>query len=323
MITTKAAGDILGITPHRVKQILNSSEELPFFRKEGGNGQIQIPSDTMAELIRMRGMELKPKTCVIKSQKGGVGGTTITVNVAIRAAQKGAKVLVWDLDPESNATSFLMPDDFDYENAPTTLEMYKQDISLSECIVKSRFDGVYIVPAKGVMRRVDKIVMGSNPKNLLRNKLKEVEGEGFTTVLFDLPPTFSRLSESAYITADLCLLPTDASSFGIEGAILTKEDIEESCHEYEQRKPEIKVFLSRAHNQKRNSVKDSWEYLVNQFGADMLPIKVPERADVVNNINHGKSIFEGKCSNDVRSAIDDLVELIAPIVDNERAEVIQ
>lgn len=323
MISTKAAGEILGITPHRVKQILNSTESLDFLRKESGNHQIKIPSTTMSELLKLRGKEVVPRTCVIKSQKGGVGGTTITINAAIRAAQKGAKVLVWDLDPESNATSFFMKEDFDYENAHTTLELFKQDISLRECIAETRFDGVYMIPAKGIMRRVDKIVMASNPKNLLRSKLKEIKKDGFTTIFFDLPPTFSRLSESAYITADLCLLPTDASSFGIEGAILTKEDIEESCEEFEQRRPEIKVFLSRAHNNTRTSVKDSWEYLVNEFGPDMLPIKVPERADVVNNTNHGKSIFEGKCSNDVRSAIDELVELVAPIRDINENRVIQ
>ncbi|MBT7610552.1 MAG: AAA family ATPase [Bacteriovoracaceae bacterium] len=324
MISTKVAGDILDITSHRVKQILNSNDDLNFERKEGSNGQIKIPSNTMSKLLKMRDKEINPKTCVIKSQKGGVGGTTITINVAIRAAQKGAKVLVWDLDPESNATTFLMQEDYDYSQAKTALEIYKnEDLSLKDCVIPTRFDGVYLIPAKGIMRRVDRIVMSDNPKNLLKEKLKDLEGMGFTTILFDLPPTFSRLSESAYITSDICLLPTDASAFGIEGAILTKEDIHESCKNFEQRLPEIKVFLSRAHNQKRTSVKNSWEYLIEEFGPDMLPIKVPERADVVNNINDGKSIFDGKCSADVRAAIDELVEIVAPIGELQDHEVLQ
>jgi chromosome partitioning protein len=324
MISTKVAGDILDITPHRVKQILHSNDLLEFERTAANNGQIKIPSDTMSQLLAMRNKQVTPKTCVIKSQKGGVGGTTITLNVAIRAAQKGAKVLVWDLDPESNATTFLMQENYDYSKAKTALEIYKnEDLSLKDCVIPTRFDGVFLIPAKGVMRRVDKIIMGSNPKTLLSKKIKDVEDMGFTTILFDLPPTFSRLSESAYITADLCLLPTDASSFGIEGAILTKEDILESCSEFEQRVPEIKVFLSRAHNQTRKAVKDAWGYLVEEFGADMLPIKVPERADVVNHINKGSSIFDGKCSTDVRAAIDELVDLVAPINSIKTNKVIQ
>lgn len=324
MISTRVAGDILDITPHRVKQILNNSYELEFERILGNNGQIKIPSNTMSQLLAMRDKKIIPKTCVIKSQKGGVGGTTITLNVAIRAAQKGAKVLVWDLDPESNATSFLMQDDYDFDQAKTTLELYKnEDVSLKDCVIPTRFDGVFLIPAKGVMRRVDKIIMASNPKTLLSKKLKELDGMGFTTILFDLPPTFSRLSESAYITSDLCLLPTDASSFGIEGAILTKEDILDSCSEFEQRVPEIKVFLSRAHSQTRKAVKDAWGYLVEEFGADMLPIKVPERADVVNHINKGNSIFDGKCSTDVRTAIDELADLVAPIENLKINEAVQ
>jgi len=324
MISTKIAGDILNITPHRVKQILNSTDGLKFERTSANNGQIKIPSTTMSLLLAMRNKVISPKICVIKSQKGGVGGTTITLNVAIRAAQKGAKVLVWDLDPESNATSFLMQDDYDFDQAKTTLELYKnEEVSLKDCVIPTRFDGVFLIPAKGVMRRVDKIIMTSNPKTLLTKKLQDIEGMGFTTILFDLPPTFSRLSESAYITADLCLLPTDASSFGIEGAILTKEDILDSCSEFEQRVPEIKVFLSRAHNQTRKAVKDAWGYLIEEFGPDMLPIKVPERADVVNHINKGTSIFDGKCSTDVRTAIDELVELVAPIENLNANEVMQ
>jgi len=324
MISTKIAGEILDITPHRVKQILNSHFSLPFERGEGNNGQIKIPSETMSKLLTMREKFIIPKTCVIKSQKGGVGGTTITINVAIRAAQKGAKVLVWDLDPESNATTFLMQEDYDYSQAKTALEIYKnEDLSLKDCIIPTRFDGVYLIPAKGVMRRVDRLVMSDNPKILLKHKLEDIKDLEFTTILFDLPPTFSRLSESAYITSDICLLPTDASAFGIEGAILTREDIQESCQNFEQKLPEIKVFLSRAHNQTRTSVKNAWEYLVKEFGSDMLPIKVPERADVVNNINDGKSIFEGKCSVDVRTAIDEIVEIVAPIRNFKESEVLQ
>jgi chromosome partitioning protein len=316
MISTRQAGELLDLTPHRIKQLLNENKNLNFEQRTNGNRQINIPSETMANLLKLRSKAVVPKKCVIKSQKGGVGGTTLTLMTAIRAAQRGAKVLVWDLDPESNATSFLMPEDFDYSQAATALEIFKNDeITLDKCVLKSRFDGVYLIPAKGVMRRVERQLIGENPKNLIRKKLKDLEGLDFTTIFFDLPPTFSRLSESAYITADICLLPTDASSFGIEGAMLTKEDIEESCEQFEADIPEIKVFLSRAHNQKRTSVKDSWEYLVREFGTSMLPIRIPERADVVNAINDGRSIYEGKCANDVKEAVDELVEIVAPIQD--------
>lgn len=318
MISTRIAGEILDITPHRVKQILNESSDLEFERKDNGNKQIEIPSATMSKLLEIRNKEIEPKKIVIKSQKGGVGGTTTTINVAIRAAQKGAKVLVWDLDPESNATSFLMPEDFNYEKVYTSLEIFKQDVPLEECILQTRYDGVFLIPAKGIMRRADKIVIGSNPKHLLREKLNQISHLGFTTIFFDIPPTFSRLSESAYITSDICLLPTDASTFGVEGAILTREDIDESCKEWEiQEKPEVKIFLSRAHSMARTSVKDAWSFLVENFGPDMLPIKVPERADVVNNINNRSSIFEGRCANEVRNAIDEIVNIVAPIKDKK------
>ena len=45
----------------------------------------------------------------------------------------------------------------------------------------------------------------------------------------------------------------------------------------------------------------------------MLPIRIPERADVVNAINDGRSIYDGKCASDVKEAVDEIVDIIAPI----------
>lgn len=321
MINTREASEFLDISPHRIKRILHENDIFTFERKGNGTGQIQVPSETMAKLLDSRGKTILKRKAVIKSQKGGVGGTTNTLNVAIRAAQRGAKVLVWDLDPESNATSFLRKDDFDYGSAQTTYEMLKNDVPMENCIYETRFDGVFMVPSKGTMRRVEREVHDRNPRKLLATKLKEIEHLDFTTILFDLPPTFSRITESAYITSDICLLPTDASSFGIEGAILTKEDIESSCKEWDQRLPEIKVFLSRAHNTTRNSVRDSWEFLVKEFGPDLLPTRVPEKAAVLNAVNEGYTVFEGKTDSEVKRAISELVDIVAPIVDKK--EVLQ
>jgi Mrp family chromosome partitioning ATPase len=101
MISTRQAGELLDLTPHRIKQLLNENKNLNFEQRTNGNRQINIPSETMANLLKLRSKAVVPKKCVIKSQKGGVGGTTLTLMTAIRAAQRGAKVLVWDLDPES------------------------------------------------------------------------------------------------------------------------------------------------------------------------------------------------------------------------------
>ena len=208
--SVKSASEILDITPMRLKQILKSHPDLEYFRGAENNGIIKIPNKTVRDLLRLRGKTIKRNRVVIKAIKGGVGGTSTTIQVGLRIAEKGGKVLICDIDPESSSSSFLIPDGFDYENANTLLEVFKHDLKLEEAIYPSRFDGVYFIPSKGILRRADRLVMNENPKNLMSNKLNSIEHLGFDTIFMDLPPTFSTLPASCYLASNLVILPTDS-----------------------------------------------------------------------------------------------------------------
>ena len=138
----------------------------------------------------------------------------------------------------------------------------------------------------------------------------------------DLPPTYSRLSESCYLTADIVILPTDPSAWGLEGVALTHEDIIESCNEFEvERKPEIKVLMNK-YNPSRIATRQAWESLLKNFKDMVLPITIRESADLQNATNNGVSIFQEKCSQEVRVSIDEVCDIVAPI-QNLEARAIQ
>ena len=314
MLTVRDAARTLALTPARLKQILKQDINLKYERAKENNGLIKIPEATMAQLLNTRGKRIANKKIVIKSQKGGVGGTSITVQTAIRIPQtRGCKVLVIDADPEASSTSFLLPENVTLDGLPSLLEVFKNDIPLKDCIIPSKFDGVFLVPAKGVMRRVDRLLISENPKTLIRKKLASIEYLGFSTIFFDLPPTYSRLSESCYLTADLVILPTDPSGWGIEGVSLTYEDINFSCEEFEiKRKPEIKILINK-YNPLRKASKESWVELTQNFKDLVLPITIKESADFQNANNDAQSIFKAKCPQELRASIDEVCHLVAPI----------
>ena len=319
MLVVKKAAEFLSISPMRLKQILKENQTLKFKRENNNNGIIKLPPMTMFKLLKLRNKEVINKKVVIKSQKGGVGGSTLTVQTAIRIAEsRGVKVLIIDADPEASSTSFLLPENINLSKCKSLLEVFKHDIPLKNCILKTKFEGVSILPAKGIMRRVDRLVISENPKNLINKKLKTIKDMNFSTIFLDIPPTYSRIAESCYLAADLVILPTDPSAWGLEGVMLTHEDIISSCNEFElKNKPEIKILMNK-YNPSRIATKEAWESMLQNFKEMVLPITVRESADIQNATNLGLSIFQTKCSQEVRVSIDELCNILAPIEESKK-----
>jgi len=197
MISIREASGLLGISAVRLKQIIKQ-EDLKINRQS--NGYIKIPSNTMKHLNVSRGLRSaneEPIIVCIGQEKGGVSKTTTTILCALAAARRGFSCLVNDWDSEAHASLFLADDNFDFNSAATILEAIEHKKSLVELAQQSRFDGIDFVPSKPLIRKLDKLLVGSNPKTLLKNQLAGIEF--YDIVFIDLPPTVSKLSAAAYL----------------------------------------------------------------------------------------------------------------------------
>lgn len=312
MLNCKQASEVLKLSSVRVKQILKEHPALGAEKTDFNNGMIKISPKTMTSLLGLRGLAFKRKRIVIKQQKGGVGGTSLSLVSSMRLAQKGARVLYIDLDSEANATSFLARADFDIGNANTMLEIFKNNISPNECIVGTRFENISMIPSKGMLRRVDRLLTEKNPKMLMDKILGSVEAD-FDIIFMDLPPTYTRLTESAYLASDLVILPYDTSSFSIEGVMLTYEDLQASMSEYEvKRDIEIKVLMNK-YSTTTTASKEAFSAMAKIMNDKILPFTIKASSDIVNCINNGKNLFETKANAEVRANIDELCDYIAPL----------
>lgn len=312
MLNCKQASELLKISSVRVKQLLKEHENLGFEKTDFNNGMIRIGPKTMTSLLQLRGMKITHKRIVIKQQKGGVGGTSLSLLSAMRLAQKGARVLYIDLDSESNATSFLANADFNIATADTFLEIIKNNTKPIDCIAPTRFENIDMIPSKGMLRRVDKLLTEKNPKFLMDKILAQVEGK-YDLVFLDLPPTYTRLTESSYLSADLIILPYDTSSFSIEGVMLTYEDLQESRAEYEvSREVEVRVLMNK-YSTTTTASKEAFATMANLMKDKILPFTIKASSDIVNCINNQKNLFETKTNAEVRANIDELCDFICPI----------
>lgn len=321
MITIKEAGEILNLTPQRIKQILKETE-IEHIRTQHNNGQIKILPDGMASLMSLKKKKIKQRKVILKGQKGGLGSTSLCLITAIRASHKyGAKILVIDCDSEANSTSFLAADGFDIGKSITLYELYRDDLSINQAIVPTRYKNIDMIPAKGLLQNIDKIIHSKNPKTLLKSKLKEVEGV-YDIIYFDLPPNYSKLSESAYISSDLIIIPFDNSSFSIEALYLTTDNINSSLEEYEIKdRPEISILANKFSPQ-RTSSQEAWKVVNEAFPTQLLPFTCRDSVEVVNSLNAGYSPLESgrKIKSDVRVGLEELTDYICSINQNDEIE---
>ena len=270
--------------------------------------------DQVRKLYSNRGLTFKRSIATIGNQKGGVGKSLLTINVAVKKAKEGARVLIIDLDPESCATNFLIKDEDHEKDYLTMLEVFRDNITFSDAVIETKYSNLDIVPCRGKARRAEKFVRDENLGTLMKRKLEGLDD--YDLILFEVPPTFSNIIESAYISSDIVIMPCFPDSWAIESCMLTSEDIEDSCEKWGIRKPEVRVILNKF-NEKRKASQDAWAVLAEQFTAKLLPFTIKDTAELQNSINDGNAIFDKgvKSSKQLKESFTSLANTLCPLIE--------
>jgi cellulose biosynthesis protein BcsQ len=144
------------------------------------------------------------KVAATYSIKGGVGKTTAAVNLAFEAARAGARVLVWDLDPQGAAT-FLFRVRAKVKGGSERL--VSADGELAPHLRGSDLSSVHVVPADFSLRHLDVHLEGTKrPIERLAGLLEPLH-DHYDLALLDCPPSISLASESVFRAADALLVP--------------------------------------------------------------------------------------------------------------------
>ena len=160
----------------------------------------------------------------IANQKGGVGKTTTSINLAAALAQKGHKTLLLDLDPQGNASlSFLDPEQIQLSVYDALVE---DNRTLSDAVHKTNVKNLDLIPARINLAKFESKMLGDIDSHFrLKDRLKSVT-DLYPYVIIDTPPTLGLLTVNALVASTHLLVPIQSSYFALEGTDDLLETVE-------------------------------------------------------------------------------------------------
>lgn len=173
---------------------------------------------------------------VVFNQKGGVGKSSIAANLAAISASKGHRTLLVDLDPQCNASQYLLGAGVDEiatdvrDFFESTLTFRMQNAAFSDYITETPFENLHLIASNPALGDLHAKLEAKHKIYKLREALESLEDYDY--IYIDTPPAFNFYTLSALVAAESCLIPFDCDEFSRQALYALLENVQETQEDH-------------------------------------------------------------------------------------------
>ncbi|MBT6931679.1 MAG: ParA family protein [Proteobacteria bacterium] len=224
----------------------------------------------------------------VTNQKGGVGKTTTTINLASALGQEGKKVLLIDLDPQANAT---VGSGIDREGLSCTVyQMLLDRCSLAETIVSSE-SGFDVLPAEAGLAGAQVELTGEDEGDNYKLKAALETATHYDFVLIDCPPALNVLTLNALVAADSYLIPVQCEYYALEG-LAGLEDTIRRIKDSINGNLELEGVVRTMYDGRNSLTNEVSKQLGNVYNERLYETVIPRNVRLAEAPGFGKSVID-------------------------------
>ncbi|MEH6780665.1 MAG: ParA family protein [Rhodoglobus sp.] len=235
----------------------------------------------------------QPRVFTVANQKGGVGKTTSTVNLAAALARTGARVLVIDLDPQGNASTAV-----GVEHRSETASVYDvmiNDVAMADVVQKSpEFAALFCVPATihlagAEIELVSLVAREQRLRSALDTFLAEAP-EPFHYVFIDCPPSLGLLTINAFVAAQEVLIPIQCEYYALEGLSQLLNNIK-LIERHLNPRLRVSTILMTMYDSRTNLANQVVDDVREHFPNQVLTTVIPRSVRISEAPSYGQSVI--------------------------------